>query len=87
MAEIDRPDRITNVTGLRAQSEHPGVAAASVRGVRWPRGACRLCERPVWLFASLCACGMTDPAREARRPYMAPALVVTLIVLAVVAFW
>jgi hypothetical protein len=76
MAELDRPERITNITGLRAQSETPGGGAASVGEPRalWPRTACRLCQRTVWVFAGTCACGMPRPGRDARGPYLVRAV-------------
>jgi hypothetical protein len=89
MAELDRPERITNITGLRAQPEvspdappaRPAVAAP------WPAAHCRLCRRPVWLLARACVCGMTDPARDARRPYVLPATVLVLTTLAATVWW
>jgi hypothetical protein len=78
MAELDRPERITNITGLRAQSETPDGGAASVGETRrppWPRTACRLCQRTVWVFARTCACGMPSPGRDARGPHIARAAV------------
>jgi hypothetical protein len=78
MADIDRPERITNITGLRAQPEMPPDAAPQMAAAPWPAAHCRLCRRPVWLLARSCVCGMTDPAREARRPYVVPATVVAL---------
>ncbi len=89
MADIDRPERITNITGLRAQPESPpdGVAGGGARGVRWPSAPCRLCERPVWVFTRTCRCGMTDPARDARRPYMLPVTAAVLAALAGLVWW
>lgn len=89
MADLDRPERITNITGLRAQPESPPerVAEGGASGVRWPSGPCRLCERPVWLFTRTCVCGMTDPARDARQPYMLPATAAVLAVLAGLIWW
>jgi hypothetical protein len=88
MADIERPDRITNITGLRTQSETPdsagGVTTAdSGRRLTVP---CRLCRRPVFVLARTCRCGMTDPGRDARRPYVAPA-VATLTTLSALTWW
>ncbi|MDF1505381.1 hypothetical protein [Roseisolibacter sp. H3M3-2] len=87
MAELDRPERITNITGLRAQPETPERGATSVgRPVRWPSAPCRLCERPVWVFARTCACGMPSPGRQARGPYLAQAAV-AVVVVGAAAWW
>ena len=88
MADIDRPDRITNITGLRAQSETPDASsdAIAARPGRRLTVPCRLCCRPVWLMARTCLCGMSDPARDARRPYVAPA-VAGLTTLAALTWW
>lgn len=88
MADIDRPDRITNITGLRAQPETPGASSVSIdrRGVRWPATACRLCERPVWVFARSCACGMPAPGRDARAAYLVRGGV-AVVVLAALGWW
>jgi hypothetical protein len=86
MADIDRPERITNITGLRAHAESPqasGERAADGRRLSVP---CRLCRRPVALLARTCVCGMTDPARDARRPYVAPALA-ALTMLSALTWW
>ena len=89
MADLDRPERITNITGLRAQPESPpqGVAGGGASGVRWPSVPCRLCGRRVWMLSRTCACGMTDPARDARQPYMLPATGAALAVLAGLIWW
>jgi hypothetical protein len=88
MADIDRPERITNITGLRAQpesSQAPGGRSAATDGPRLTV-PCRLCRRPVSLLARTCVCGMTDPARDGRRPYVAPALA-ALTVLSALTWW
>lgn len=89
MAELDRPERITNITGLRAQSETPEGGAASVSEpttALWPRTACRLCKRTVWVFAGVCACGMPSPGRDARAYYVARGAV-GVAALGAVAWW
>ena len=88
MADIDRPDRITNITGLRAQPETPDAAGGGPAMRRGRRLAvpCRLCRRPVFLLARTCVCGMTDPARDARRPYVAPT-VATLTTITALSWW
>jgi hypothetical protein len=88
MADIDRPERITNITGLRAQPETPDPAdgSAAARG-RWPIVSCRLCRRPVWLLARTCVCGMTDPARDGRRQYLNPVAVAMAATAGVACAW
>ena len=88
MADIDRPERITNITGLRAQPETPDGPSDAIAARSGPRLTvpCRLCCRPVWLMARACVCGMSDPARDARRPYVAPT-VAALTTLAAVTWW
>ena len=88
MADIERPDRITNITGLRAQPETPDLAGGMAVAGRGRRLTvpCRLCRRPVLLLARTCLCGMTDPARDARRPYVAPT-VATLATLSALIWW
>jgi hypothetical protein len=89
MADLDRPERITNITGLRAQPETPpdDTSGGAPAGARWPTAYCRLCRRPVWMLARTCVCGMTDPARDARRPYVLPATVVALATLLAMVWW
>jgi hypothetical protein len=72
MPDLERPERITNITGLRAQAEPPDAPPppADARPVRWPSTPCRLCGRQVWVFARACVCGMPDPGRSARTPYL-----------------
>lgn len=89
MADIDRPERITNITGLRAQPESPADSAAggAAGASRWPSAHCRLCRRPVWVFARSCVCGMTDPARDARRPYAKPAAAIAVAATGLAWWW
>jgi hypothetical protein len=88
MADIDRPERITNITGLRAQPETPDSASGiSRRPGRWPTVPCRLCHRSVWLLARACVCGMTDPARDGRRQVVAPAAAALAASAGVVGAW
>ena len=88
MADIDRPERITNITGLRAQPESPSDdAAGGGTSAYWPSAPCRLCKRRVWLFRRTCVCGMSDPARDARRPYVLPATIAVWTVLGALAWW
>ena len=89
MADIDRPERITNITGLRAQPETPDTAGggtAATLGGRRLTVPCRLCRRPVFVLARACLCGMPDPAQDARRPYVAP-VVGALLTLTALAWW
>ena len=86
MADIERPDRITNITGLRAQAETPDSGSRAVSGGGRLTMPCRLCGRPVLPLARTCLCGMTDPAKDARRPYVAPT-VATLAELGALTWW
>ena len=104
MEESPRHDRITNITGLRTQAPPAGhgrgegagggvVAArgdrAAAAGTPWWSAACRLCGRPVGLFAQRCVCGMPDPARSGRRTSALLALlgVVAALGVAVTTWW